>query len=123
MRRIFPFSCQSTELMLYIYQSRDGFLVNHLPFWLFVTIALLSLLSLLRPVYYNNIFRVGLQNLTPNIYVLYGYSFNLISFCESNAQFLQLHLDPASSNTLPASGDGSITQKLKVSNSQHGKVR
>lgn len=36
-------------------------------------------------------------------------------------KFLQLHLDPASSNTLPASGDGSITQKLKVSNSQHGK--
>lgn len=37
-------------------------------------------------------------------------------------QFLQLHLDPASSNTLPASGDGSITQTLRVSNSQHGKV-
>ncbi|KAK7309502.1 hypothetical protein RJT34_06282 [Clitoria ternatea] len=36
-------------------------------------------------------------------------------------KFLQLHLDPASSNTLPASGDGSITQSLKVTNSQHGK--
>ncbi|KAL8157124.1 AP-1 complex subunit gamma-2-like [Apium graveolens] len=36
-------------------------------------------------------------------------------------KFLQLHLDPASSNTLPASGDGSITQKLRVTNSQHGK--
>lgn len=37
-------------------------------------------------------------------------------------QFLQLHMDPASSNTLPASGAGSITQNLKVTNSQHGKV-
>jgi AP-1 complex subunit gamma-1 len=37
-------------------------------------------------------------------------------------QFLQLHLDPASSNILPASGNGSITQNLRVTNSQHGKV-
>ncbi|CAA2988678.1 AP-1 complex subunit gamma-2-like [Olea europaea subsp. europaea] len=36
-------------------------------------------------------------------------------------KFLQLHLDPASSNTLPASGNGSITQKLRLKNSQHGK--
>ncbi|KAL1565655.1 hypothetical protein AAHA92_07841 [Salvia divinorum] len=36
-------------------------------------------------------------------------------------KFLQLHLEPASGNTLPASGNGSIIQKLKVSNSQHGK--
>ncbi|KAF5443178.1 hypothetical protein F2P56_035760 [Juglans regia] len=36
-------------------------------------------------------------------------------------KFLQLHLDPASSNTLPASGNGSITQNLRVTNSQHGK--
>ncbi|XP_031122511.1 AP-1 complex subunit gamma-2-like [Ipomoea triloba] len=36
-------------------------------------------------------------------------------------KFLQLHLDPASSNTLPATGNGSITQKLRVTNSQHGK--
>ncbi|KAK4402818.1 AP-1 complex subunit gamma-2 [Sesamum angolense] len=36
-------------------------------------------------------------------------------------KFLQLHMDPASGNTLPASGNGSITQKLRVSNSQHGK--
>ncbi|PPD98638.1 hypothetical protein GOBAR_DD04325 [Gossypium barbadense] len=35
--------------------------------------------------------------------------------------FLQLHLDPASSNTLPTSGNGSITQSMKVTNSQHGK--
>ncbi|KAG4403104.1 hypothetical protein GLYMA_01G032100v4 [Glycine max] len=34
-------------------------------------------------------------------------------------KFLQLHLDPASSNTLPA--NGSITQSLKITNSQHGK--
>ncbi|KAK6139237.1 hypothetical protein DH2020_027022 [Rehmannia glutinosa] len=36
-------------------------------------------------------------------------------------KFLQLQLDPASSNTLPASGNGSITQTLRISNSQHGK--
>nr|XP_016467935.1 PREDICTED: AP-1 complex subunit gamma-2-like [Nicotiana tabacum] len=36
-------------------------------------------------------------------------------------KFLQLHLDPASGNTLPANGNGSITQKLKITNSQHGK--
>uniref|UniRef100_A0A7N0UKA1 AP-1 complex subunit gamma n=1 Tax=Kalanchoe fedtschenkoi TaxID=63787 RepID=A0A7N0UKA1_KALFE len=36
-------------------------------------------------------------------------------------KFLQLHLDPASGNTLPASGTGSITQSLQVTNSQHGK--
>ncbi|KAI4314294.1 hypothetical protein L6164_027217 [Bauhinia variegata] len=36
-------------------------------------------------------------------------------------KFLQLQLDPASSNTLPASGNGSITQDLRVTNNQHGK--
>ncbi|TKY69842.1 AP-1 complex subunit gamma-1 [Spatholobus suberectus] len=36
-------------------------------------------------------------------------------------KFLQLHLDPASSITLPAAGNGSITQNLKITNSQHGK--
>ncbi|KAF5741055.1 AP-1 complex subunit gamma-2-like isoform X2 [Tripterygium wilfordii] len=36
-------------------------------------------------------------------------------------KFLQLHLDPASSNTLPASGIGTINQTLRVTNSQHGK--
>nr|XP_043624267.1 AP-1 complex subunit gamma-2-like [Erigeron canadensis]XP_043624268.1 AP-1 complex subunit gamma-2-like [Erigeron canadensis] len=36
-------------------------------------------------------------------------------------KFLQLHLEPASSNTLPGSGNGSITQKLRVTNNQHGK--
>ncbi|KAJ0428580.1 putative adaptor protein complex AP-1, gamma subunit [Helianthus annuus] len=36
-------------------------------------------------------------------------------------KFLQLHLEPASSNTLPGNGNGAITQKLRVTNSQHGK--
>ncbi|KAL8267448.1 hypothetical protein R6Q59_004792 [Mikania micrantha] len=36
-------------------------------------------------------------------------------------KFLQLHLEPASSNTLPVIDNGSITQKLRVTNSQHGK--
>lgn len=36
-------------------------------------------------------------------------------------KFLQLHLDPASGNVLPANSNGSITQKLKLTNSQHGK--
>ncbi|KAM6589250.1 hypothetical protein CsatA_011855 [Cannabis sativa] len=36
-------------------------------------------------------------------------------------KFLQLHLDPASGNTLPANGNGSMTQNLKVTNNQHGK--
>ncbi|CAI9275788.1 unnamed protein product [Lactuca saligna] len=36
-------------------------------------------------------------------------------------KFLQLHLEPASSNSLPGSGNGSITQKLRVTNTQHGK--
>ncbi|KAH9605987.1 hypothetical protein KSS87_012269 [Heliosperma pusillum] len=37
-------------------------------------------------------------------------------------KFLQLHLDPASNTTLPAAGKGSITQSLRVTNSQHGKI-
>ncbi|KAI3731475.1 hypothetical protein L1987_62663 [Smallanthus sonchifolius] len=36
-------------------------------------------------------------------------------------KFLQLHLEPASSNTLPGNGNGLITQKLRVTNNQHGK--
>ncbi|XP_010320597.1 AP-1 complex subunit gamma-2-like isoform X1 [Solanum lycopersicum] len=36
-------------------------------------------------------------------------------------KFLQLHLDPASGNMLPANSSGSIMQKLKLTNSQHGK--
>ncbi|XVF84925.1 hypothetical protein PTKIN_Ptkin17bG0078200 [Pterospermum kingtungense] len=53
-------------------------------------------------------------NLSPNVY-------NDFLFQAAVPKFLQLHLDPASSNTLPASGDGSITQSLKVTNSQNGK--
>ncbi|KAI5419683.1 hypothetical protein KIW84_043736 [Lathyrus oleraceus] len=37
-------------------------------------------------------------------------------------KFLQLLLDPASGNTLPANGKGSLTQSLRITNSQHGKV-
>ncbi|KAI3452761.1 hypothetical protein Pfo_009424 [Paulownia fortunei] len=59
---------------------------------------------------------IGAQfmNKSPNIYS------NFV-FQAAVPKFLQLHLDPASSNTLPASSNGSITQKLRVSNSQHGK--
>ncbi|CAH1445684.1 unnamed protein product [Lactuca virosa] len=32
-----------------------------------------------------------------------------------------LHLESASSNSLPGNGNGSITQKLRVTNTQHGK--
>ncbi|XVE92470.1 hypothetical protein REPUB_Repub01dG0099900 [Reevesia pubescens] len=53
-------------------------------------------------------------NLSPNVY-------NDFLFQAAVPKFLQLHLEPASSNTLPASGNGSITQNLKVTNSQHGK--
>jgi len=35
-------------------------------------------------------------------------------------KFIQLRLDPASSSTLPASGNGSVTQGLCVTNNQHG---
>jgi AP-1 complex subunit gamma-1 len=35
-------------------------------------------------------------------------------------KFIQLHLDPASSNTLPANGTGTITQSLTLTNTQHG---
>ncbi|TYH88239.1 hypothetical protein ES332_D01G173600v1 [Gossypium tomentosum] len=53
-------------------------------------------------------------NLSPNVY-------NDFLFQAAVPKFLQLHLDPASSNTLPASGNGSIIQSMKVTNSQHGK--
>ncbi|PKA62478.1 AP-1 complex subunit gamma-2 [Apostasia shenzhenica] len=35
-------------------------------------------------------------------------------------KFIQLHLDPASSSTIPPSGNGTITQTLSVTNSLHG---
>lgn len=53
-------------------------------------------------------------NLSPNVYTDF-------IFQAAVPKFLQLHLDPASSNTLPATGNGSITQNLRVTNSQHGK--
>lgn len=53
-------------------------------------------------------------NLSPNVYTDFV-------FQAAVPKFLQLHLDPASGNTLPASGNGSITQTLRVTNSQHGK--
>ncbi|GJM87172.1 hypothetical protein PR202_ga03100 [Eleusine coracana subsp. coracana] len=37
-------------------------------------------------------------------------------------KFIQLRLDPASGNTVPASGSGSVTQGLNVTNNQHGQV-
>ncbi|KAF3485177.1 hypothetical protein F2Q69_00054407 [Brassica cretica] len=52
-------------------------------------------------------------NLSPN-------TFTDFVFQAAVPKFLQLHLDPASSNTLPASG-GNITQNLRVANSQHRK--
>ena len=38
------------------------------------------------------------------------------------SQFIQLRLDPASGNTVPASGNGSVTQGLNLTNNQHGQV-
>ncbi|KAG4935978.1 hypothetical protein JHK85_050897 [Glycine max] len=54
-------------------------------------------------------------NLTINVYTDFV-------FQAAVPKFLQLHLDPAGGNTLPTSGKGSITQNMKVTNSQHGKV-
>ncbi|KAK9707352.1 hypothetical protein RND81_07G191700 [Saponaria officinalis] len=53
-------------------------------------------------------------NLSANVYTDF-------IFQAAVPKFLQLHLDPASSTTLPASGNGSVTQSLRVTNSQHGK--
>lgn len=53
-------------------------------------------------------------NKSPNVYTDF-------IFQAAVPKFLQLHLEPASSNTLPASGNGSITQDLRVTNNQHGK--
>ncbi|XP_051134314.1 AP-1 complex subunit gamma-2-like [Andrographis paniculata] len=53
-------------------------------------------------------------NKSPNTY-------STFVFQAAVPKFLQLHMDPASGNMLPPNGNGSITQKLRVSNSQHGK--
>ncbi|KAK6931085.1 Clathrin/coatomer adaptor, adaptin-like, N-terminal [Dillenia turbinata] len=54
------------------------------------------------------------SNLSPNVYTDF-------LFQAAVPKFLQLHLDPASGNTLPASVNGSIMQSLRVTNNQHGK--
>ncbi|CAN1321055.1 AP-1 complex subunit gamma-2 [Linum perenne] len=53
-------------------------------------------------------------NLSPNILTDFV-------FQAAVPKFLQLNLDPASGNSLPASGNGTITQNLRVTNNQHGK--
>uniref|UniRef100_I1P5A8 GAE domain-containing protein n=1 Tax=Oryza glaberrima TaxID=4538 RepID=I1P5A8_ORYGL len=42
--------------------------------------------------------------------------------CPNEFQFIQLRLDPASGNIVPASGNGSVTQGFSVTNNQHGQV-
>ncbi|XP_028123210.1 AP-1 complex subunit gamma-2-like [Camellia sinensis] len=62
----------------------------------------------------TTIIQATFTNKSPNVYTDF-------IFQAAVPKFLQLHLDPASGNTLAASGDGSITQDLQVTNSQHGK--
>ncbi|KAF6157344.1 hypothetical protein GIB67_004282 [Kingdonia uniflora] len=52
-------------------------------------------------------------NLSSNVYTDF-------IFQAAVPKFIQLHLDPATSNTLPASENGSTTQRVRVTNSQHG---
>eukprot|EP01018_Ginkgo_biloba_P007028 Gb_02741 [translate_table: standard] len=52
-------------------------------------------------------------NLTSN-------AFTNFIFQAAVPKFMQLHLDPASSNILPPSGSGTIVQGLSVDNNQHG---
>ncbi|XP_058112225.1 AP-1 complex subunit gamma-2-like [Magnolia sinica] len=54
-----------------------------------------------------------IMNMSSNIYTDFV-------FQAAVPKFVQLHLEPASGNVLPASGNGSITQSLSVTNSQHG---
>ncbi|KAI3423314.1 uncharacterized protein J3R85_011039, partial [Psidium guajava] len=61
------------------------------------------------------VIKATFTNLSSNVYADFV-------FQAAVPKFLQLHLDPASSNTLPASGSGTITQTLRVTNSQHGKL-
>ncbi|PKI53941.1 hypothetical protein CRG98_025643, partial [Punica granatum] len=53
-------------------------------------------------------------NLSQNVYTDF-------IFQAAVPKFLQLHLDPASGNTLSAGGNESIKQTLRITNSQHGK--
>ncbi|KAJ0038201.1 hypothetical protein Pint_23024 [Pistacia integerrima] len=62
----------------------------------------------------TTVIQATFTNLSPDVYTDF-------IFQAAVPKFLQLHLDPASGNTLPASGNGSITQNLRVTNSQHGK--
>ncbi|XP_027362371.1 AP-1 complex subunit gamma-2-like [Abrus precatorius] len=62
----------------------------------------------------TTIIQATITNLSSNTYTDFV-------FQAAVPKFLQLYLDPASSNTLPEAGNGSITQTLKVTNSQHGK--
>lgn len=62
----------------------------------------------------TTIIKATFTNITTNVYTDF-------IFQAAVPKFLQLHLDPASSNTLPASGNGTITQNLRVINSQQGK--
>ncbi|CAJ1931490.1 unnamed protein product [Sphenostylis stenocarpa] len=62
----------------------------------------------------TTVIQATFTNLTSN-------TFTDFVFQAAVPKFLQLHLDPASSNTLPAAGNGTITQILKITNSQHGK--
>ncbi|KAK4789521.1 hypothetical protein SAY86_016825 [Trapa natans] len=54
------------------------------------------------------------SNLSQNVYTDF-------IFQAAVPKFLQLHLDPASSNTLPAAGADSVNQTLRITNTQHGK--
>ncbi|GAA0150042.1 membrane traffic protein [Lithospermum erythrorhizon] len=62
----------------------------------------------------QTVIKAHFSNKSPNVYTDF-------IFQAAVPKFLQLHLEPASSNTLPASGNESITQKLRVTNSQNGK--
>lgn len=53
-------------------------------------------------------------NLSANVYTDF-------LFQAAVPKFLQLHLDPASGITLPGNGSCSVTQNMRVTNSQHGK--
>ncbi|KAE9614420.1 putative adaptor protein complex AP-1, gamma subunit [Lupinus albus] len=62
----------------------------------------------------TTIIQATFMNLSSNVYTDFV-------FQAAVPKFLQLQLDPASSNTLPASENGSITQSMRVTNSQYGK--